>query len=147
MIDARTTFERCHIRCTKQRAEVYETLSACTCHPTAEQLHRMVCERSPGTSLATVYNTLEALTDAGLCRRIATAGGARYDADLSHHLHTITPDGRVMDVPPEAGQEILSLIPPEAVERIEAKLGVRVRHIEIQLQLEPEEMLAAVGVG
>ncbi len=133
--DTKDLFEAHGIRCTRQRVELYDTLATCKCHPTAEQLHRMVLERSPGTSLATVYNTLDALTTAGLCRRITgAAGGARYDADLSHHLHLTTPDGRVIDVPEETGDEVLRAITPEMVQRLEESLGVSIDHIEVQIR-------------
>jgi Fe2+ or Zn2+ uptake regulation protein len=133
--DTRGLFESHGIRCTRQRVELYDTLAACECHPTAEQLHRMVLERTPGTSLATVYNTLEAFTSAGLCRKLAAAGGgARYDADLSHHLHLTTPDGRVFDVPDEVGQEVVDAITPDMVARIEKALGVSIDHIELQIR-------------
>lgn len=133
--DTRGVFESHGIRCTRQRLEVYDTLAACKCHPTAEQLHRLVLERSPGTSLATVYNTLEAFTSAGLCRKMTTSsGGARYDADLSNHLHLTTPDGRVIDVPTEMGEEMLRAISPEMVSRLEQSLGVSIEQIEVQIR-------------
>lgn len=134
MLDTRELFEKHTLRCTRQRVELYETLAACKCHPTAEQLHRMVAERSPGTSLATVYNTLEAFTDAGLCRKINSSGGARYDADVSDHLHVVTTDGRLMDVPPEVGDEILRAIPRQALDRVQERLGIKVAHVEVLLR-------------
>lgn len=131
----RELFESHGIRCTRQRVELYETLAACKCHPTAEHLHRMSLERSPGTSLATVYNTLEAFTQAGLCKKIASAGGgARFDADLSHHLHVIRPDGAVVDVPEPTGREVLNAITPEMVQRIEKALGVSIEQIDVQIR-------------
>lgn len=134
----RELLERHGIRCTRQRVELYETLAACKSHPTAEQLHRLVVSVSPGTSLATVYNTLEAFTQAGLCRKITSAGpgGARFDADLSNHMHVIDREGRVMDVPDSIGQELLSAITPEVVQRLEAALGVSIEHVDVQVRIK-----------
>ncbi|MFM9958019.1 MAG: Fur family transcriptional regulator [Phycisphaerales bacterium] len=132
----RELLEKHGIRCTRQRVELYEALAACKSHPTAEQLHRMVVEHSPGTSLATVYNTLETFTQSGLCRRITSAGpgGARFDADLSNHMHVVDREGRVMDVPEHVGQELLSAITPDVVERLERALGVSIEHIDVQVR-------------
>lgn len=132
----RELLEHHGIRCTRQRLELYEALAACKSHPTAEQLHRMVVAHSPGTSLATVYNTLETFTEAGLCRKITSAGpgGARFDADLSNHLHVVDREGRVMDIPEEAAHELLDAITPEMVERLERALGVSIDHIDVQVK-------------
>lgn len=135
MIPTRTLFERHGLRCTRQRVEIYEALAATKCHPTAEQLHRMVGQKLPQTSLATVYNTLDALTSAGLCKRIATSGGGtRYDADIHQHLHLFTRDGRILDVPSELGQRVLAGIPRDAIERLEREMGVKITHAEVHLQ-------------
>lgn len=113
--------------------DVYQALASTKTHPTAEQLHRMVAQTSPGTSLATVYNTLEALCSAGLTRKIATGeGGARYDADLSDHLHAVTVDGRIVDVPDDLGSEVLSALPPDLMVRLQARLGAAIRHVSVQ---------------
>jgi len=143
--DVRSEFSRRNLRCTKQRVEVYQALAACRCHPTAEQLHRMLSEGSPGTSLATVYNTLEVLCEAGLCRRIPTTAGARYDADLSPHFHLVTTDGRLVDVPPEVGDDLLAELPERLRERVEARLGVTIARIEVQLFAKAETPDAPLG--
>lgn len=129
----RALFVEKGLRCTSQRMDVYLSLASTKCHPTAEHLHRMVQDRSPGTSLATIYNTLEALCEAGLARQIPTPGGvARYDADLSDHLHAVTHDGQVMDVPADLGAEVLAAMPAGLKERLEQRLGSSVRHMSVQ---------------
>ncbi len=143
--DVRAEFCRRNLRCTKQRVEVYQALAACRCHPTAEQLHRMLSEGSPGTSLATVYNTLEVLCEAGVCRRIPTTAGARYDADLNPHLHLVTTDGRLVDVPADLGDELLAELPERLRERVEARLGVTIARIEVQLFAKSEPIDPPIG--
>ncbi len=133
MEKARDIFAEHNLRCTKQRMDVYNTLAACRCHPTAEQLHRLMMEHCPGASLATVYNTLEVLCQAGLCRRINTPCGSRYDADVKEHLHIQLSDGRVLDAPEGLGQEILAAVPADAIRQLESRLGVDVRYLSIQL--------------
>lgn len=132
---ARTLFSRHSLRCTRQRIEVYDALASTKAHPTAEELHRMVEARSPGMSLATVYNTLEVLCGAGLARRVPTAGNspARYDADTSPHLHLVAEDGQVMDVPHDLAQEILASLPGGMERRLAERFGKRLSHVSIQL--------------
>lgn len=133
MCESRTALADRNIRCTRQRVEVYRALAATRCHPTAEELHRLVQAESPGTSLATVYNTLEALCDAGLARRLPSpSGAARYDADLSEHVHAVGSDGRVIDLPPELGAEILSALPPELRCKLSRVMGCEPGSIAIQ---------------
>ena len=130
----RTMLARHGIRSTRQREEIYAALAASDAHPTAEELLRSVRVSQPGLSLATVYNTLETFTRAGLCRKVCTAaagGPCRYDADLSDHLHAITPDGRVRDIPVDLGEAVLGHIPAELVRTIEERMGVRIERMSV----------------
>lgn len=114
--------------------DVYRALVMTKLHPTAEELHRMVESTSPGTSLATVYNTLEALCGAGLARRIATTQGAtRYDADVSDHIHVMRDDGVVQDVPGDLASELLASLPPDLAQRLAQRMGAAVSRITIEL--------------
>lgn len=136
----RSLFAEKRLRCTSQRTDVFAALKSTKAHPTAEQLHRMVQERSPGTSLATVYNTLDALCESGLARRVPTAGGvARFDADTSDHLHAVTADDEVMDVPTDLCTEVLCSMPAGLRQRLESRLGTPVRHLSIQFSDGPVE--------
>lgn len=133
----RDLFSERGLRCTRQRMELFRALAATKCHPTAEELHASVQDSSPGTSLATVYNTLEVFCQAGICRKIATTEGAtRYDADTSSHPHVITEDGRVLDVPAEIGESLLRDISEEARLEIERRLGVKIRRMNIEFLAE-----------
>ncbi|MGP1310342.1 MAG: Fur family transcriptional regulator [Phycisphaerales bacterium] len=138
------------LRCTRQRQEVYAALAATTAHPTAEELHRLVLAGAGETpdeavSLATVYNTLEALTQSGLVRKIPTPeGGARYDADTSDHMHVMLAGGSVRDVPADLGRRFLEHIPPALVDELERRMGVRVRRVSVSVVAdgEPDAPLA-----
>lgn len=87
-------------RFTRQRAAVFGVLCGTRSHPTAEEIFRVVRERIPDISLATVYKALEAFESAGACLRLTDGDGpARYDArvDDHHHLRCVA-CGRVIDV-------------------------------------------------
>jgi len=132
----RSFFRDAGLRCTRQRELVYSALAATRAHPTADELHGAVRAEDPGISLATVYNTLEAFTAAGLCRRLPSANGAgpcRYDADTSPHAHVALADGRVVDVPESLGDALLQNVPPELLARVEAELGVRISDVSVTL--------------
>ncbi len=117
--------------------DVYRALTATKAHPTAEELHRLVESARPaphhGTSLATVYNTLEALCDAGLARRIATTQGAtRYDADLSNHVHAVREDGSVIDLPGDLAGEVIGTLAEDFAQRVSQRLGGEFTHLTMQ---------------
>lgn len=95
----------------------------------------MVQSESPGSSLATVYNTLEALCDVGLCQKIiTTAGVARYDADISNHLHVVSNDGSVLDVPEELADRISDSLPADVRSQLCGLCnGSKASHLSIRL--------------
>lgn len=135
MTTARELFNRHGLRCTDQRLALYEALRGCTSHPTADELYQMVRVTTDRLSLATVYNTLETFSKAGICRRIPMAGAAtRYDADVSDHLHVrLQGEGVIHDVPADLGARFLDRLPQEVIRQIEERLGVRIDHVQVQL--------------
>jgi len=73
---------------TIQRLAVLDWLYRTKLHPTADQVYSAVRKKFPSISRATVYNTLEALTKAGMILRLSVDPTvARYDADLKPHAH------------------------------------------------------------
>lgn len=73
---------------TIQRLAVLACLEKSKKHPTADQVLTSVHQSFPTVSRATVYNTLEALTHAGLILQITVDPAvARYDANLGPHAH------------------------------------------------------------
>ncbi len=139
----RALFSKHGLRCTPQREEVYRALASTKAHPTAEELLGMVRPKQPGISLATVYNTLDAFERRGLCRKFnvtTEAGGssaARFDADVSEHVHLLTDDGRVRDIPPDMGDQLLASLPAELIEAIERRLGVRIDGVRVEFVGRP----------
>ena len=88
-------------RLTPQRRLVYDALAATQAHPDAEQLIAMVRHQDPSISVATVYNTLRLLADAGWVNELRGLGPkTRYDANTTHHDHfTCRLCGAVEDIP------------------------------------------------
>ena len=135
VLSTRELFAKHNLRCTRQRTLVYEALRETDRHPTAEELHRLVSRGDERLSLATVYNTLEALEAAGLLRRLATEDGkARFDADTHPHAHVHLADtGEIVDVPHELGDALLERLPRDVIGRLEQSLGVRIESVSLLL--------------
>lgn len=129
-------FSAAGIRCTKQRLALYDALMACQTHPTAEELRGLVQEDVPGVSLATVYNTLDALVDAGLARRLegaGPAGSARFDAGSDQHPHIrCSRSGRVADVPDDLARLMLDALPDATLADLEERLGFRISQVHLE---------------
>ena len=140
MSTPRDLFARHALRCTRQRETLYAALKATKTHPTAEELFERVRTADQSLSLATVYNTLEAFTNAGLIRRLPSAvhaGPARYDADTHEHVHLTTPDGRVFDVPDDLSERFLDQLSEDLVAELERRTGMRIGRVSVQLVTEP----------
>ncbi len=137
--DAVRDLLRAHgLRPTRQREVLYSALAETKAHPTAEELFESVLSRDSGMSLATVYNALEAFTTAGLCRRLAGArgGACRFDADMARHVHVVSSDGRVVDLPEDLSAEVLERLGPDLVGKLELRLGFRLGRVSVQIVSE-----------
>jgi Fur family ferric uptake transcriptional regulator/Fur family peroxide stress response transcriptional regulator len=78
------------LRVTSQRVVIHRALCAQAQHMTAEQVLESVSDVLPGTSLPTVYATLELLAQLGLVRRLGTGTGAvLFDSRVEPHAHTV----------------------------------------------------------
>ncbi len=135
MKSTRDLFARHRLRCTTQRVALFEALHGTKSHPTAEELFSMVKPGMSSLSLATVYNTLDALCDAGLARKMASASGSsRYDADMSEHLHVRLQDtGEIRDVPADLGLRLLDKLPQSVIRDIEQEMGLQIDGVNVQL--------------
>ncbi|MBV9803913.1 MAG: transcriptional repressor [Solirubrobacterales bacterium] len=79
-----------HLRVTPQRIVIHRALCAQSQHLTADQVLARVSETLPGTSLPTVYSTLELLEELGLVRRVGTGNSAVvFDSRVEPHAHTV----------------------------------------------------------
>jgi len=89
------------LKLTPQRMAIVRELCADPTHPTAQELFERLRPALPTMSFATVYNTLDALTSAGLCAALSLApGAARFDPNMAAHHHAVCDRcGLVRDVP------------------------------------------------
>jgi Fur family transcriptional regulator, peroxide stress response regulator len=130
--DARTKLESrlrgAELRLTPQRFAVLEYLGRAAGHPTADQIALEINRRFPRASRATVYNTLNALRDAGLVREVThgDAAAARYESNVEPHHHFVCRAcGQLEDVPAESFA---------APARVELEGGHEVETFEIVLR-------------
>ena len=101
-------------------------------HITAEQLHAEAVAEHVPVSLATVYNTLNQFTEAGLLREVAIEGDKTYfDTNTSNHYHYyLEREGTLFDI--DNGELSISGLPepPEGMEVGRIDIIVRLKHRE-----------------
>lgn len=96
-------------------------------HVTAEQLHAEAGGNGIRVSLATVYNTLNQFTAAGLLREVVVAPGKSYfDTNIDDHHHFFyEDDGALQDIPADA--VALSRLPETPADAELSRVDVIVR--------------------
>lgn len=84
------TIEGGGLRDTPQRRHVYDELLGNRDHPTATEVFMRVKRNMPTISLATVYNSLEALVACGLVKQVnVDREPTRYCPNLKEHGHFV----------------------------------------------------------
>lgn len=119
------------LRPTRQRLALARLLfSQGDRHLSAEDLHAEAIEHKVRVSLATVYNTLNQFTDAGLLREVVVEHGRSYfDTNTSDHHHFFyEDDGMLRDIP--GASVVLKSLPeaPEGTEVSRVEVVIRVRN-------------------
>ncbi|MBE9558296.1 MAG: transcriptional repressor [Proteobacteria bacterium] len=98
-------------------------------HVTAEQLHAEAAGANLRVSLATIYNTLNQFTGAGLMREVVVDPGRSYfDTNITDHHHFFHEDtARLQDIPGDAISVGKVPEPPAGtrVERVDIIVRVR----------------------
>jgi len=127
------------LRLTPQRLAICQLLAETDEHPTAAQIYQALKPQYPSLSLATVYNTLEALVELGVLNVLGHAGDdqVHYDADTQPHVnlacivcHTI------VDIPSEYVQQLQGEIAGTSGFRL---LGARVLYYGICPQCQAKQ--------
>jgi Fur family peroxide stress response transcriptional regulator len=115
-------------RWTRQRREVYQMLLETRDHPTASELFIRAQAHMPAISLATVYNCLETLAQAGLIRQVNfERGPSRFCPNLREHAHFYDEStGEVLDVELREGIDLHSIF--------KLPRGARVNRADISLK-------------
>ena len=92
------------MRITPQRTAICELLTVSEEHPTAAMIYDDLKPRFPSMSLATVYNTLDALVEIGAINVLGQAGDdtVHYDADTEPHVNLACLScNKIIDIPSE----------------------------------------------
>lgn len=99
--DAVTRLREAELRPTRQRLALARLLfEQGNRHLTAEELHDEARRADIKVSLATIYNTLNQFTKAGLLREVTVESGrAWFDTNISDHHHFYAPEtGELIDI-------------------------------------------------
>ena len=88
------------LKLTPQRIAIVRAIAGDPSHPTAQEIFDRLQSSMPTMSFATVYNTLDALANAGLCGSLSLSPGpARFDPNMEPHHHAVCDGcGLVRDV-------------------------------------------------
>jgi Fur family iron response transcriptional regulator len=121
---------RAGLRPTRQRVMLDELLFANgDRHVTAEMLFSEACEAGIPVSLATVYNTLNQFTEAGLLRRIGPDGSRTFfDTNTTVHPHFYVDDEGILIDVPEPGVAFESMpqaLPGHELSRVDVIIHLR----------------------
>jgi len=120
------------LRPTRQRiALAMELFANGDRHVTAEELHREAAKKDLSISLATIYNTLNQFTRAGLLREVIADGAkAFYDTNTTEHYHFYSQKHDcLIDIPGD--QLTISRMPP-------LPEGAKVASIDVIVRLADE---------
>ncbi len=120
---------RLGVRLTQQRAALAGLLfGRGNRHVSAEELYSEAKDAHIRVSLATVYNTLNLFTTAGLLREVAIEGAKAYfDTNTSNHCHYyFQEEARLMDI--ESSELKVECLPP-------LPEGLRIGRIDIIVRL------------
>ena len=129
--DVEATLRAHGVKPTPQRIEVGMLLLAGPCHVTADQLLQALRRSGSRISKATVYNTLNLLSRAGIIREVAVhPTRLMYDSTTTAHHHFLNEDtGELTDIDP-AEVELLRLPSlPAGTQASSVEVIVRVRRL------------------
>jgi Fe2+ or Zn2+ uptake regulation protein len=94
--------KRAGLKMTPQRLAIVKCFAGDTSHPTAQDLFDRLKSQFPQMSFATVYNTLDALANAGLSGTLRMGNAARFDPNTNAHHHAVCDRcGKIYDIPTE----------------------------------------------
>jgi Fur family peroxide stress response transcriptional regulator len=81
-------------------------------HPTAQRIYNEVKKVHPTVSLATVYKTLQIMSEQGLIQELDfPEGRARFDSRVGPHIHLVCLRcGNIQDMEDPAAQELVARI-------------------------------------
>ena len=115
------------LRMTAQREHVYKTLLNQTDHPTADDVYLRVKADMPEISMATVYNTLDALVKCNLIKQVNVERSAtRYCSNLKEHCHFFCEEcGNIHDINFKKDKGVLPLKIPKNLIQTQVDISIR----------------------
>ena len=139
--DIREKLLQAGLKSTHQRIVVFKALQELKNHPSADRIYEAVHPDNPSISLATVYNTLDILVEAGLAKRVLSGKGpVRYDPRIDNHHHLICSNTK----------EIIDFYDEELNSLIKKYLeNKRIQNFELsdmQLQIRGEKVNPSKGI-
>ncbi len=135
-LDAARRLRDAGLRPTRQRIALYCLLfGQGDRHVTAEMLYGEARGHGMAVSLATVYNTLHQLREAGLVRQVAVdCARAFFDTNTSHHGHYYFGDtGELADMPDDG---------PDIAGRIAVPHGMEVESVDVIVRLRAKRKVS-----
>jgi Fur family iron response transcriptional regulator len=131
--DALRRLKKAELRPTRQRLALGKLLfDGGDRHVTAENLHDEAMRHGIRVSLATVYNTLNQFTTAGLLREVVVAPRRSYfDTNIANHHHFFYEnDGALEDIPSDAVTLATLPEPPD---------GAQIQRVDVMVRLRRED--------
>jgi Fur family peroxide stress response transcriptional regulator len=104
-----TSLKSAGMRMTPQRAAICANLAERDDHPTAVMIYEELRPQFDSFSLATVYNTLDALVKIGVVNSLGKAGdgSVHYDADTEPHVNLACIScNQIVDIPSSHVQQL-----------------------------------------
>ena len=110
---------------TRKRAKLLEVLLASDRHPSVSEIHEGVRDAYPGTSLATIYNTIEILKETGQVLEIEFSASAnRYDGRIPiSHPHLVCLQCEKVE---DMDETVVGAAPYEPLDRVSQASGYEI---------------------
>ncbi len=110
------------LKLTPQRLKLIEVIDRIKDkHPTISEILDEIRKDFPTVSFSTLYTNLQTMQDLGLVEVIYIDKEGRIEVNLKKHIN-------VME-----GEEIIDVEDPEIIEKIEEKLGAKVKFVNVIL--------------
>lgn len=125
--DAARVLRQAGLKATPQRLALLRELTGDQTHPTAQELYERLSDSFPGLSVATVYNTLAALTRVQRCRPLELGGPVRFDPNVEPHDHAVCERcGSIRDVPAAVSGSLATAMEPAALAAFQVRRVERI---------------------
>ncbi len=118
------------IKPTAQRIAVCQFVLSKPIHPTVEEVKKWVDRNFPKMSLATVYNTLNALAEAKILKplKFSHTDKVMFDNNTETHYHFLDEEtGNIYDIPAEDLTMDLKLSPDFEVDDVEVLIRGKIK--------------------